>query len=113
MPGWIFVQRRQTYASTRQLGRWTQLSLLRVSDGSQRSSEGYFSRVPPPPKPARPAKPVAATPPMQAPSPAQTRPSSSPVPPDRTASPALPSREAEGGEVLNYTSCTRAVVGLH
>ena len=59
MPGWIVVQRRPTYAITRQLDRWTQLSLLRVSDGSQRSTEGYFSRVPPPPKPTRPA---AATP---------------------------------------------------
>ena len=59
MPGWIVVQRRPTYVITRQLDRWTQLSLLRVSDGSQRSTEGYFSRVPSPPKPTRPA---AATP---------------------------------------------------
>ena len=50
MPGWIAVQRRPTYGITRQLGKWTQLSLLRVSDGSQRSIEGYFSRVPPPPE---------------------------------------------------------------
>ena len=35
MPGWIVVQRYPTYVITRQLGRWTQLSLLRVSDGSQ------------------------------------------------------------------------------
>ena len=56
MPGWIVVQRRPTYAITRQrLTRWTQLSQLRVSDGSQRSIEGYFSRAPAPPTPARPA----------------------------------------------------------
>ena len=53
MPGWVVVQRRPSYVITRQLGRWTQLSLLRVSDGSQRSIEGYFSRVQTPPKPAR------------------------------------------------------------
>ena len=35
MPGWIVVQRRLIYDITRQLGRWTQLSLLRVSGGSQ------------------------------------------------------------------------------
>ena len=40
MPGWVVVQRRSTYVITRQLGRWTQLSLLRVSDGPQRSIEG-------------------------------------------------------------------------
>ena len=50
MPGWVVVvQRRPHYAIVRQLGRWTQLPLLRVSDGSQRSIEGYFSRVPAPP----------------------------------------------------------------
>ena len=40
MPGWIVVQRRPTYVITRQLTRWTQLSQLRVSDGSRRSIEG-------------------------------------------------------------------------
>ena len=54
MPGWIIVQRRSTYVITRQLTRWTQLFQLRVSGGSQRFIKGYFSRVPPPPKPARP-----------------------------------------------------------
>ena len=73
MPGWVVVQRRPFYVITRQLGRWTQLSLLRVSDGSQRSIEGYFSRVPAPPKPARPARPAAPAPPMQAPPSTQTR----------------------------------------
>ena len=34
MPGWIVVLRRPTYVITCQLGRWTRLSLLRVSDGS-------------------------------------------------------------------------------
>ena len=29
---------------------WTQLSQLRVSDAPQRSIEGYFFRVPPPPE---------------------------------------------------------------
>ena len=42
MPGWIVVQRRPHYVIVRQLEKWTQLSLLRVSDGSQRSIEGYF-----------------------------------------------------------------------
>ena len=46
---WVVVQRRPHYVIVRQLERWTQLSLLRVSDGSQRSIEGYFSRVPAPP----------------------------------------------------------------
>ena len=32
MPGWVVVQRRSHYAIVRQLERWTQLSLLRVSD---------------------------------------------------------------------------------
>ena len=32
MPGWVVVQRRPTYVITRQLGRWAQLFLLRVSD---------------------------------------------------------------------------------
>ena len=51
IPGWTIVQRRPTYVITRQLTRWTQLSQLKVSDGSQRSIEGYFSsRVPPPPE---------------------------------------------------------------
>ena len=95
MPGWVVVQRRPTYVIVRQLDRWTQLSLLRVSDGSQRSIEGYFSRVPPPPKPARPARPAAPAPPMQAPPLTQTRPSPSPVPPDHTARPSLPQRDAD------------------
>ena len=52
MPDWVVVQRRPTYVIARQLDRWIQLSLLRVSDGSQRSIEGYFSCIPPLPKPA-------------------------------------------------------------
>ena len=77
MPGWVVVvQRRPHYATSRQLERWTQLSLLRVSDGSQRSIDGYFSRVlPAPPKPARPARPASPAPSMQAPPSNQTRPS--------------------------------------
>ena len=66
--------------------------LLRVSDGSQRSIEGYFFRIPPPPKPARPARPAAPAPPMKAPPPTQTRPSPSPAPLDRTARPNTPQR---------------------
>ena len=56
MPGgWVIVQRRPTYVITRQLTRWwTQLSRLRVSDGSQRSLDGYFSRI----LPACPRPPV-------------------------------------------------------
>ena len=49
MPGWVVVQRRPHCVISRQLERWTQLSLLRVSDGSQRSIDGHFSRVLAPP----------------------------------------------------------------
>ena len=73
MHGWVVVQRRPHYVIVRQLERWTQLSLLRVSDGSQRSIEGYFSRVPAPPK-SRPARPATPAPAMQAPTSNQTRP---------------------------------------
>ena len=90
MPGWIVVQRRPHYVIVRQLERWTQLSLLRVSDGSQRSIEGYFSRVPAPPK-TGPARPTAPAPAMQAPASNQTWPGAS-VPPDCTARPARNAR---------------------
>ena len=77
MPGRVVVQRRPFYVITRQLlGRWTQVPLLRVSDGSQRSIEGYFSRAPAPSKPARPARPAAPAPPMPGPSSTQTCPQS-------------------------------------
>ena len=96
MPGWIVVQRRPHYVIVRQLEKWTQLSLLRVSDGSQRSIEGYFSRVPAPPKP-RPVRPTAQAPAMQAPIPNQTRPSAS-APPDSTARPTSPQNDAGARE---------------
>ena len=97
MPGWVVVvQRRPHYAIVRQLERLTQLSLLRVSDGFQRSIEGYFSRVPAPPKsgPARPATPAPA---IQAPASNQTRPSAA-VPPDCAARPTSPQNDAEARE---------------
>ena len=88
---WIVVQRRPTYAITRQLTRWTQLSQLRLSDGSQRSIEGYFFRVPAPPKSARPATAASA---IRAAPPSQTRPTShAPDVPVRTATPVPPSRQ--------------------
>ena len=46
---------------------------LIVNAKFQAPLEGYFSRVPPPPKTARPTGPAAATPPMRAPPPSQTR----------------------------------------
>ena len=61
--------------------------------------EGYFSRVPPPPKPARP---VAATPTLRTTPPAQTRLRSSPAPapPTRTTTPP-PSSHGDGAHGIN------------
>ena len=61
MPDWVVVGRRPTYAITRQLTRWTQLSQLRVGDGSHRPIEGYFSRGLPPSKPTRLATAASTT----------------------------------------------------
>ena len=96
------MQRRSTYVITRQLTRWTQLSQLRVSESSQRSIEGYFSRVPHPPKPARPATAASTT--RTAP-PSQTRPTSHPAPDVsvRTATPVSPSRD--DGDSFVYVPC--------
>ena len=90
VPGWTIVQRRPTYVITRQppAGQVDPaLSPGRVSDGSQHSIEGYFSRVPPPPNPARPA---SATPTLRTAPSTQTRLRSPPAPalPARTTTPA-------------------------
>ena len=108
MPGWIVVQRRPTYVITRQLARWAQLSLLRVSGGAQRSIEGLLLLcVPPHPKPAR----HAATQTLRTAPSSQTRPKFSPVPaaPSRTATSAPLSHDDGAPPPFSSQSAERAL----